>query len=102
MSQRMTGKRRRAVRVLPLGAVAVAVLLATACSSSGSSGNSGTSSSTGSATGASSKTISVGVIVDRTGGDPLVGEFEGIDSYFKYMNANGGINGYQVNVIGFD
>jgi ABC-type branched-subunit amino acid transport system substrate-binding protein len=104
MSQRSIGKRRRPGPMVWLGVAAVTALVVSACSSSGSSGSTGASGNgaTSTSSGSSGKTISVGVIVARTGADPLPGEFEAIDSYFKSMNAHGGIDGYKVNVIGFD
>jgi branched-chain amino acid transport system substrate-binding protein len=95
MSQRMIGKGRRPGRILWLSGVAVTALVVSACGSSGGGGG-------GSTSGSSSKTISVGVIVERTGASPLTGEYEAIDSYFKNTDAHGGIDGYKINVIGFD
>jgi len=95
MSQQIRQKRRQPRREIVAGAVGLIALFAAACGSSGGSSSGGGGS-------APTKTISVGVVVERTGASPLTGEYEAIDSYFKNADAHGGINGYKVNVIGFD
>ena len=48
------------------------------------------------------KTISVGVLIDRTGPAPEGTLWDGVQGYFRNANAHGGINGYKVNVVAFD
>ena len=87
--------RRRGTVLRIVGVLALAILAA-ACSSSGSSGTGSTSAAT-----AGGSTIKVGVICDCTG--PLASEIaDGAKIYQAWanaVNAAGGINGHQVQVI---
>ncbi len=46
--------------------------------------------------------IVVGGIFSRTGVSPFPAGYESMDSYFKELNANGGINGRKIKFIGVD
>ena len=89
------------VASLLVAAVLCAPLTLAACSSgsSSTSGSSGTSSSSGSS-GSSGGDYQVGLSVDLSGplaslGGPMR---DGYASYFKQVNADGGINGHQVHL----
>jgi ABC-type branched-subunit amino acid transport system substrate-binding protein len=94
-------KLRPAAAVCVAGVVAIGV---TACGT-GSSGSGGSNSSGGLQTGpgvnAKAKTISLGVLSPLSGpvaaiGSPLTA---GQETYFKAVNATGGINGWKVNLV---
>jgi branched-chain amino acid transport system substrate-binding protein len=102
--------RKRPAAIAAAGVLSAGLALA-ACSSSASSGSSTPSASTapsgssasattaasGTATGAATGTpIKVAAIVSETGPAPFVGWANGAQAYFKYINANGGIQGHPV------
>jgi len=77
--------------------LAVTALLAAACSSS-STGGSAAGGST--APGVTSTTILFGQTVPKTGPAALYGESTaGVQAYFDYVNAHGGVNGRKIHFI---
>jgi branched-chain amino acid transport system substrate-binding protein len=100
-------KKRRFLSAAILAAVCVAVSVAlAACGGGGSSSGSSSSAApaeTGSApsSGESSggETIKVGNISGDTGPAPLPQAHEGVEAYFDAINAKGGINGNQIELI---
>ncbi|HEV2368688.1 MAG TPA: ABC transporter substrate-binding protein [Acidimicrobiales bacterium] len=108
----MTSAKSKTLKTLALaGALALG---AAACGSSGSSkaSSSGTGSSgsrsatmkTGPGIDATAKTITIGDITALSGPAAVIGKplDAGYKAYFDYVNANGGINGWKVNVSTLD
>ena len=87
----------RTMRTASLVLLAVTALLAAACSSS-STGGSAAGGST--APGVTSTTILFGQTVPKTGPAALYGESTaGVQAYFDYVNAHGGVNGRKIHFI---
>ncbi len=94
-------------RVLSLAVLAVAVSLALAACGGGGSSSGSSSASSGGETSASSgggepsggETIKVGNISGDTGPAPLPQAHEGVEAYFDAVNAAGGINGNEIELI---
>jgi len=85
------------MRTASLVLLAVTALLAAACSSS-STGGSAAGGST--APGVTSTTILFGQTVPKTGPAALYGESTaGVQAYFDYVNAHGGVNGRKIHFI---
>ncbi|HET6875729.1 MAG TPA: ABC transporter substrate-binding protein, partial [Acidimicrobiales bacterium] len=107
----MKSANRTSLKMVALaGAVAMA---ATACGSSGSSSSSNSSSSSGSSSSSlktgpgvdsSAKTINVGDITALSGPAAVIGKplDAGYKAYWSYVNANGGIDGWKVNINTLD
>ncbi len=80
--------------------LAILALLITGCASSGGSTNGGLKTDVGVDTG--TKTINLGILTPLSGpvadpiGKPLT---RGLEVFFDGINANGGINGYKVNLV---
>jgi len=87
----------RAMRTASLVLLAVTALLAAACSSSSTGGSAAGGSS---APGVTSTTILFGQTVPKTGPAALYGESTaGVQAYFDYVNAHGGVNGRKIHFI---
>jgi branched-chain amino acid transport system substrate-binding protein len=90
---------RRWMRLVIVGSCGA--LLLAACGSSGGSGNgssgsTGSSGSSGSQQGISGKTVTLGVSYPASGPQaPYAGIGQGFEAYFKYLNSQGGVNGYK-------
>jgi branched-chain amino acid transport system substrate-binding protein len=83
------------MRTASLVLLAVTALLAAACSSSSSTAASGAS-----APGVTSTSILFGQTVPKTGPAALYGESTaGVQAYFDYVNAHGGVNGRKIKFI---
>lgn len=90
-------RRRISPGLAALGALLLAVALA-ACGSSSSGGASSASGggSKAASGGGGSSPIKVAAIVSETGPAPFTGWADGAKAYFKWLNANGGVNGHPV------
>ena len=87
----------RTMRTASLVLLAVTALLAAACSSSSTGGSAAGGSS---APGVTSTTILFGQTVPKTGPAALYGESTaGVQAYFDYVNAHGGVNGRKIHFI---
>jgi len=85
------------MRTASLVLLAVTALLAAACSSSSTGGSAAGGSS---APGVTSTTILFGQTVPKTGPAALYGESTaGVQAYFDYVNAHGGVNGRKIHFI---
>ena len=85
----------RTARSASLALLAALALLLAACSSSSSSGTTGSSTP-----GVTSTTILFGQTVPKTGPAALYGESTaGVQAYFDYVNAHGGVNGRKIKFI---
>ena len=90
----------RAMRTASLVLLAVTALLAAACSSSSTGGSAAGGSS---APGVTSTTVLFGQTVPKTGPAALYGESTtGVQAYFDYVNAHGGVNGRKIKFISLD
>jgi branched-chain amino acid transport system substrate-binding protein len=86
----------RTMRTASLVLLAVTALLVAACSSSSSS----PAASGSAAPGVSSSSILFGQTVPKTGPAALYGESTaGVQAYFDYVNAHGGVNGRKIHFI---
>ena len=87
----------RAMRTASLVLLAVTALVAAACSSGSTSGSAASGSS---APGVTSTTVLFGQTVPKTGPAALYGESTaGVQAYFDYVNAHGGVNGRKIHFI---
>ena len=87
--------RRAGARAAALAALAALSLVLAACGSS-----SGSSSSGASAPGVTATSILFGQTVPKTGPAALYGESTaGIQAYFDYVNAHGGVHGHKLSLI---
>ncbi len=85
----------RTARSASLALLAALALLLAACSSSSSSGTTGSSTP-----GVTLTTILFGQTVPKTGPAALYGESTaGVQAYFDYVNAHGGVNGRKIKFI---
>jgi len=90
----------RAMRTASLVLLAVTALVAAACSSGSTSGSAASGSS---APGVTSTTVLFGQTVPKTGPAALYGESTtGVQAYFDYVNAHGGVNGRKIKFISLD
>ena len=90
----------RTMRTASLVLLAVTALLAAACSSSSTGGSAAGGSS---APGVTSTTVLFGQTVPKTGPAALYGESTtGVQAYFDYVNAHGGVNGRKIKFISLD
>ena len=90
----------RAMRTASLVLLAVTALVAAACSSGSTSGSAASGSS---APGVTSTSILFGQTVPKTGPAALYGESTtGVQAYFDYVNAHGGVNGRKIKFISLD
>jgi branched-chain amino acid transport system substrate-binding protein len=95
--------RRVGVIVAVTATAAIAVAGCGSSSSSSSSASSTASGATSSASGGGGKTINIGNITSLSAaGGTFNGFNAGLTSFFKYYNANGGVDGYHVNLTSFD
>src|SRR5215831_20112493 len=87
----------RTTRTASLALLAAIALLATACSSSSTGGSAASGSS---APGVTSTSVLFGQTVPKTGPAALYGESTaGIQAYFDYVNAHGGVHGRKLKLI---
>ena len=90
----------RTMRTASLVLLAVTALVAAACSSGSTSGSAASGSS---APGVTSTTVLFGQTVPKTGPAALYGESTtGVQAYFDYVNAHGGVNGRKIKFISLD
>ena len=88
------------MRTASLVLLAVTALLAAACSSSSGTSSGSSSASGSSAPGVTSSSILFGQTVPKTGPAALYGESTaGVQAYFDYVNAHGGVNGRKIHFI---
>jgi len=91
---------RRTTRTASLALLAAIALLAAACSSSSTGGSAASGSS---APGVTSTSVLFGQTVPKTGPAALYGESTtGVQAYFDYVNARGGVNGRKIKFISLD
>ncbi len=85
-----------------IGIFAIGVMALSGCASNSSNNGNGSGLKTGPGVDVASKTITLGIISPYSGpvaapvGDPLA---NGVETFFKHVNDNGGINGYKVKFI---
>ncbi len=94
------GHRQHTVRAVGLAGV-VALLAACGSGGSGGSGNSSGTLKAGPGIDTKAKTITLGVLSPLSGPVAVIGKplTNGQQAYFNSLNANGGIDGYKVNLL---